>query len=88
MPRCIYQTSNPGRSHTVRVMSPNTLGEYAVRVAEFTPSGVQATLPCAGTYLTSDRDDAINTAHFIARRFDHVRLARICLNCGLVKCNC
>lgn len=72
MPRCIYQTVNSAKSHTVRVMSPNAEGEYAVRVAEFTPSGVQSPLPCAGTYYTNDREDAINTAHFIAERFKHL----------------
>jgi hypothetical protein len=73
MPRCIYQTVNPARTHTVRVMSPNQCNEYAVRIAEMLPSGAQAILSCGGTYFTTDREDAIATAHFIAQRFAHLR---------------
>lgn len=72
--RCIYQTFNLIHTHTVRVISPNTAGDYAVRVAEFLSDGSQANLSCAGTYYTPDRDDAIQTAQRIADTFQDLQL--------------
>lgn len=59
--RCIYQTIPQG-PFSVKVISPNQFGEYAVRLYELKWDGKFGPQGCS-TYYTTDRDDAIQTAN-------------------------